>query len=192
MDDPQPSSGSRLRDIINPALEDSRKKQIQLELLDNFFEHIAEQIPGGVEGSLRKIFNKASRLPEEDRNAFIIEQMTLTDQMGNPYYTPVIPFGLPVTTGFTEYTAMDIKELPGYIRLHEAARDADVAVSLKYLLADEVKIFGGMGPPPRVVIDASKSYEEGAVENGDIYPQLPEREPPDPSAPKPRPGDFNI
>jgi hypothetical protein len=173
MDENKPS-GDSIRDIINPALNDERGRARQLEILDDIFSDMAAALPQTVSGNLRKIFNQISRLPEDQKNIRVMELMTEVDPMsGAPRYSPVIPQRLPLSTAFTDFSTEDIRNLPGYIKLHMAAREENVALRLLYITADETKAQRGLGPGPVLVIDASKSYEEGAVENGYLYPNLP-------------------
>ena len=172
--------GDSIREIINPALNDERKQAIQLDILDHIFSNTAQRFPDFVGENLMGLFNKVSHLKDDPAalNARVINLLTQTDGQGRPQYSPIITLGLPIVTDFT---TNDIRELPGYIKLHEAARAANVAISVTGLLKEEKG-----GPPPRVTINCGKTYEQGAMENSAMYPNLPEPPPRviDPKKPK--------
>jgi hypothetical protein len=165
------SAGDSIRDIINPALADTRKEKLQLDVLDKIFANTAQDFPDIVAQNLSDLFNGISFLrDEDDKNRILIEKMTLAGIRGA--YSPIIKLQLPVAVDFAAFAADDICKLPGYIKFHEAARFANVAVKVNGLLQDEAQ---GGGPPPHIVIDASKTYEQGAMENARLYPNLPDR-----------------
>jgi hypothetical protein len=170
--DPRKPAGDSIRDIINPALQDDRKEKIQLEIISNIFANTAQALPNILQNNLSQLFNKLSYAEPEDKNKFLIEALTSTGAKG---YSPIIMLSIPVATDFTSFSAHEINRLPGYIKFHEAARAANVAVKVIGLLREEA------GMQPRVVLDASKTYEQGAMENAQLYPQLP-----DPPKPKDR------
>ena len=181
--------GDRIRDFINPALEDTRKSSIQLSILNENFEMLALQFPKIMESQFKKIFNQAAGLKNiEQRNEFIIQKLTVVEN-GAPGYAPSLLISVPVSTAFTSFSAEDIRSLPGYIKLHQTARAENVAVRLVGLLADETKSGSPFPTPAVVVIDGSKTYDEGALDNSSLYPDLPE--PPANFDPK-KPGDFNL
>ena len=162
--------GKRIRDMINPALEDERRKQMQLEILDGIFQRMAGRIGDKLEESYTMLFNQAaqmSRGDEKKKNAFLIQQLTTS-------YAPIVSAQLPVLTNFTDFQPMEIRELPGWIALHEKARDMDVAVRLTGLTVDESKAGNGGSMPVVLTLDATKSYNDGATESS-LYPTLPEQ-----------------
>lgn len=163
--------GDRLRNLINPAMEDARRHPTQLQMADKIFDQLATRLESVLNRALGNVFNQAATIErnngEDARNMFIIEQ--LTDHQG---LDPFIRMGLPIATGFIEFTARDITELPGYIKLHEKARELNVALKLANITMDETK--SPNGPQQAVlIVDMSKSYEQGAMENASLYPQLP-------------------
>lgn len=162
--------GNRIRDLINPALEDDRCKQIQLDILDRYFQQVVIQFPGIMEKQFKLIFNQASSLPSQDKNPFVVSKLTSVDsRTGETPYSPIMPLGVQICPDFTSFSADDIKALPAYINLHEVARAENVAIKLVGLTADEVK----SGLQARLIIDGSKTYEQGAMENALLYPNLP-------------------
>lgn len=167
--------GDKLRNLIQPALDDSRRQATQLEMLDDVFKGLAQKFEPILTRSLGDVFNQASRIEnnngDDARNMFIIKQ--LTDPEG---LSPMIRMGLPIATGFIEFSPQDIKELPGYIALHEKARELNVALKLVNITMDETKSPNGP-QPAMLIVDMSKSYEEGAMENASLYPQLTARKP---------------
>ncbi len=171
---PAPSAnlplGDKLRNLINPALDDTRRQATQLEMLDTIFVGLSQKFEMILTKSVGDIFNQAARLEknggEDARNMFIIKQLTEAEGL-----SPLIRMGLPIATGFIEFSPQDIKELPGYIALHEKARDLNVAIKLVNITMDETKSPNGP-QPAMLIVDMSKSYEEGAMENASLYPQL--------------------
>lgn len=167
--------GDRIRDLINPALADDRRPKIQLDMLDRFFDAISEQFVDALESSYSDLFNKVASIRDRDENKVAPFIITVLTQMrnGRAEYTPVLQVPVPVANAFTDYKADEIKALPGYVKLHMKAREQNVSLAVKYVLSDEAK----MGPPqPLLVIDGSKTYEQGAQENYNLYPNLPEPE----------------
>jgi hypothetical protein len=172
-DEPKAPLGQRLRDLINPALEDERAKPIQSEIVSNLFAQIADNLPRMYEGELTHFFNHVSRAPEKKRTPIIVTALTQGGgQDGEPAFNPVKKLQLPVSTAFTTFSAEDIREMPGWIKLHEVCRDMDISVKLMAMTQEEAK---GSLLPPLLILDASKSYTEGAIENAQLYPQLPEK-----------------
>lgn len=182
--------GKRIRALIEPALDDPRRPQIQLQALDEIFNKVAGIMPRALEGEFnnfsRHVENESARKPE-NRNPTIIEALTRMGSDGESGYSPIKKFGLPISTTFTNFSASDIKELPGYIKLHETAREMDVAVKLLGVVADEAKA-SSYGLPAILVVDGSKSYQDGAMENANLYPDLPPRK----TDFGRRGGDFNL
>lgn len=173
---PQPAKanlplGDKLRNLINPALDDSRRQTTQLAMLDQIFAELGQKLELIINRSIGDIFNQAARVEnnggDDARNMFMIKQ--LTDHEG---LSTLLRMGLPINTAFLEFSPQDIKELPGYIALHEKARDLNIAVKLLNITMDENK--SPSGPQPAMlIVDLAKSYEEGAMENATLYPQLP-------------------
>lgn len=154
--------GQKIRDRVNAALADTRRDKIQLELLDKAFEDISKLVP--------QLFNKefqqlerhikiaAPNNPEKEA-LIIITAVTTTaknDDIDSPY-SPIRTIRVPVSTSFTQFTAQQIRELPGYIKLHEAARELDVALNLGGLMdGDE-----GRSGVPSVTVNAMKNLRAG-------------------------------
>jgi len=168
---PKKPVGDSIRDLINPALEDERRQKTQLDLLDAEFLEIALHFPGMMRSKFQEVFNQAALRMPENKNIFIIEQLTDIDSMtGQPRYSPILGFPILINTDFTNFSANEIKELPHYIMLHETARIENVSLKLGGLTPEETK----SGMRPHLIIDGSKTYEQGAMENGLMYPNLPD------------------
>ena len=177
-DENQPPLGQRLRDLINPALEDERAKAIQTEIVSKIFEQYADAIPRIFEKELTHFFNHVSQAPKSKQTPIIVHALTAASgQEGEPAFNPIKKIQLPVSNSFTTFSAEDIREMPGWIKLHEVCRDLDISVKLMALTQEEAK---GSMLPPLLILDASKSYNEGALENAQLYPQL-----------KDKPAEFN-
>lgn len=170
--------GQRIRAMIEPALDDPRRNEIQLQKLDDIFNKIAAKMPQVIESEFGdfsfKVENESKRKPE-NRNPMIIDALTTMGPEGEALYSPIKKIGLPISTNFTAFAAADIKDLPSYIKLHEKARDMDVSLKLLGITAEETKGASGYGLPAVLIVDASKSYEDGALENSGLYPDLPPR-----------------
>lgn len=169
--------GQRIRDFINPALEDSRKPKIQNDILDEVFGTLADMMEARLEKSFTATFNRVTERSKRRPSLaapMIIEDLTRVDPMtGEAKYSPIWRVPMPIALSFTNFQAADIKDLPNYIRLHEKARDLDVAVKIVGLTADESKASMGIAMPAIFIVDASKSYDDGALENAHLYPDLP-------------------
>ncbi len=179
MSEPKKTLGDSIRDFMTPALEDTRRSEIQNDILNEIFEEIAdgfeEHLRAKFEAVAKMVDSKSAKRPSM-RSPLILEQLTKVNPMtGEPLWSPIIRRPLPLSTAFTLYSADDVKDQPGYIRLHEKAREIDVAVKVIGLTADESKASSGFAIPPILVIDASKTYDEGAIESSNLYPNLPPR-----------------
>lgn len=165
--------GDKLRNLIQPALEDSRRQATQLAVLNDIFQELSGHFEQFLTQRFADVFNRAASKErsggESARNMFMIEQ--LTDLKGTSTF---LRMDLPIATAFLEFEAQDIKELPGYIALHEKARELNVALKLVNVTIDEVKSPNGP-QPAMLLVDLNKSYEDGAMENSTLYPQLPEQ-----------------
>jgi hypothetical protein len=169
--------GERIRALIEPALDDPRRQPLQLQKLDEIFNAIATRMPRILESEFDRsnaAVEAETRRQPDNRNPMIIDSLTQMGPEGESLYNPIKKLGLPISTAFTEFAAADINELPGYIKLHETARDMDVALKLVGVTAEESK-GGGLGMPAVLVVDGSKSYNDGAIENARLYPNLPPR-----------------
>ncbi|MBI1215722.1 MAG: hypothetical protein GC185_07885 [Alphaproteobacteria bacterium] len=166
--------GQSIRDLINPALDDERRVAIQAKHLDKIFDRLADQLPLILERDFTSFFNhvsNASRNNPDVKNPIIIDALTTMGdpQSGESSYSPIKRLQLPIVTTFTTFSAEDIRNLPGYIKLHEAARKMDVALNLANITAEDAK----NGMPPILTINTMKSYDDGALENSMFYPNLP-------------------
>lgn len=165
--------GDRLRNLIQPALDDTRRQAAQLEMVDQMFMAISQNLEAYLNRALGDFFNQAATVERRNadmKNLFILDKLT-REAKENP--SPIVRVGVPVNTAFIEFSAQDIKELPGYIALHEVAREMNVALKIMNITMDETKTPSGYPQQCVLVIDMTKSYEEGAMENASLYPQLP-------------------
>ena len=163
--------GDKLRNLIQPAMEDSRRKQTQLDMLDKIFEQVGGRLEAFLNRALGDTFNRAANVErtggQDALNMFMIQELTRHEGLD-----PVVRMGLPIATGFIEFSPQDITDLPGYIALHEKARELNIALKLVNVTMDETKSPNG-AQPAMLIADISKSYEEGAMENAHLYPHLP-------------------
>jgi hypothetical protein len=173
---PPPPLGQRLRDLINPALEDERARQVQNELMSNIFGQIADNVPQMFEREFTHFFNHVaakSKAKPQIKNPMIVTALTAGGgEGGEGAFNPIKKLQLPIATAFTSFSPDDIKEMPGYLRLHEICREMDISVKLMALTADEAK---GTMMPPLLILNAAQSYNDGALENAQLYPDLPPR-----------------
>lgn len=189
-DDKKEPVGKRIRDLVYPALDDERRPEIQKKILNNIFNRVAGALPDILEGDLdnfsRQLEHQTRRDPNM-KNPLIIEALTNIDpRTGESLFNPIKKIPLPLSVAFTQFSADDVKYLSGYIKLHEAARDVDVSIRVLGLTADESKAGAvGYALPALLIIDGTKSYTEGALENSNLYPDLPpKKEPFDGRGPK--------
>jgi hypothetical protein len=135
-----------------------------------------------MEQRFRAFFNnvaaRSEKRPELKELLILDGLVKINPQTGEPKYSPILSIPFPIVTRFTDYSAEDIRELPNYIRLHEKARDMDIAIKLVNITADESKASGHAGGPAMLILDATKSYDDGAAENMHLYPHLPEKKTP--------------
>ena len=162
--------GKKIRDLVNAALEDSRRDKIQLDMLDKAFDHVATVLPKHMERAYEALSNRTKSRGGDDPNPLVITALTLADKndKGDEPYSPANRAKVVIDPNYAQFNAQQIRELPGYKRLHEIARDLDVAVSVSGLLASEE----GRGGQPAVTFNAMKGYYEGA---DSMYPELPPR-----------------
>ena len=124
---PQEPLGKRLRDFITPALEDTRAKDVQSEYVSGVFETISRQMVDMFESEFTDYFNFVTRNTKarpETKNPMIVNSLiAITDQRkGEADFSPIKRLHLPISTAFTDFSATEIKEMPGWIKLHEVAR----------------------------------------------------------------------
>ena len=169
--------GDRVRDFVFPALEDERRPEVQAALLNDIFNGVAGIIDKKIEEAFQRVAKQADAVEKshpDQRNIYIIEQLTKVDpRTGAPLYSPILRVNLPINVAHTTFTADDIKDMPGYIALHEKARAINVALKLHGVAAEENKTPSPFPPSPMLIVDAVKTYEEGAFENAMFYPNLP-------------------
>lgn len=166
--------GQKIRDFINPALADQRKNALQLDMLDKIFTQMADLMPKIFDKEFKSIFNHVSSRTKDKPELvapIIINAITAAAQNedADSPYSPTRRFQIPISTAFTSFTPEEIKNLPGYQKLHEAARDMDVALKVSGLTGEEAE----RGGTPILSVNAMKTYEEGAFENYEMYPVLP-------------------
>lgn len=184
--------GENIRDTVNKALSAECRHEVQLAIIDQIFFDIAERLPRRMEKDLSDFFNQAASVPDSMRPQIEVELLTMPpgDQGGG--YSPVKRFSLGINPTFTEFDMDDVVALPGYIRLHEVARDMDVAIQIMNLSKEEVQGAGDFPSPPMLIVNGMKSYEEGAFEHPMQHPNLPPKPlkadrmlpPPPPQKPK--------
>lgn len=177
------SLGERAREIIRPALEDDRRRNLQLELLSDAFNDAAKIVERVLKEEFDHFAQYLQQVPDSERNLTVIEAMTTVNpRTGEPNFAPAKKMPIMVCSEFADYSAMDVRDLPGFIKFHEKMRDLDVAVKIMGLIGDDKKMTQG-----RVIaaFDLSKSYNEGAMDNPELYPNLP------PPSQK-KSGDFNL
>jgi hypothetical protein len=168
--------GQSIRDLINPALNDSRKEDLQAKYVNQVFEDLVLQLPTFIEGEFTALFNKVANKKESVRNEIIIDAMTAAKpDSSEAEYNPIKTIYLPVSTDFTNFNAVAIREMPGYIKLHEWARDQDVAIKIVGLVKKDDR--DDYAQAPSLVINLTKTYSQGAVEDAYMYPNLPEKAP---------------
>ena len=165
--------GKKIRDLVNGALKDNRKEQIQLDLLDKAFAQITIVLPKVLDKDFKQLDRHVRNRAADDEakaNLIIITAITTAapnEEVDSPY-SPVRRIQIPVSTSFTEFTAQQIRDLPNYIKMHEMAREFDIAISVGGLVdGDE-----GRGGQPMVSVNAMKTYDQGA---DFMYPILPPR-----------------
>lgn len=177
MSEEQKPLGERIRNLIEPALDDPRREQVQHDLVNAAFQSIADQLEMRLERTFTNIFNQASAVEKRSpdmKNVFIVQQLTeVNPQTGEAKFSPVVRLAVPVATAYLELSPLDIKEMPGYIALHEKARELDVSLRLVNMTAEDGKSPSPYPQQAILVIDASKSYDAGALENATLYPNLP-------------------
>lgn len=173
-------AGENLRDLVNPAFDDERRENLQADILNKAFDTISDSFEAPLTHKIRVFFNYVAQQTEKKpktKTPMVLEALTRIDPMtGQPAFSPIMILPIPVVAPMAGFTADTVKSLPGYIKLHEKARDLDVSIRIHGLLSDEVR--GNISSylnPPLLIIDATKSYEEGALENGNLYPDLPEK-----------------
>lgn len=148
-----------MRDFARAALEDPRKQQADLDILDGMLSYRASELFTDVLRCTGRMYSDALAVMPGERNMLI--NKALVDKTFNP----VIAQGININTAFTDFYGFQIKELPGYIKLHEAAKAMDVAINVAGLTAEEKR--AGV---PRIVINVLKSYEEGEEDTKYGYP----------------------
>ena len=138
------------RSFIGEALADPRKMQLQLDMLDITLQNYAQELPGLVENALGPLFNAVSLSLPEKRNEVIIRLLD------SGQFNPTKVFAIGMNNQFNDYSGYEIRQLPGYAALHEAAQAMNVAVDVAGLTRDE-------GVPPRLIINTFKTYNEGRM-----------------------------
>jgi hypothetical protein len=158
-----------VRDFCAAAMAEPDRADLQLRLLDQALRDLIPKISESLEAAADTVedinfrFKKASGL----KHGITI----LTTGKFNPVRT--IP--LDINTDFADlFSETQIIALPGYIELHKAAREADVAIALTGLLADE-------RGAPQLVLDMTKAYKQGGLRKTYRYPYLAETEEPAPA-----------
>lgn len=161
--------GKKIRDLVNAAMEDTRRERIQLDMLDKAFEQAATVLPKYLEKEYATLAGSVKRAGD-DPNPVVITALTLAakNDKGDEPYSPAGRAKVSIDPTYTQFSAQQIRELPAYKKLHEIARELDVAVSVAGLLASEE----GRGGQPSVTFNGMKSYDEGA---DFMYPELPPR-----------------
>lgn len=154
----------KIRDLLDTAMDDPQTKQTQLDMVDEFFGEMAGLLPTAIENTLRQIFNVVSAgQPVEIQSRGFVRAISGTD------IGLVLHQEIPINTRYTDFDAADIRRLPNYLKLHEAARAADVAINVMGLFQDEAM---EAGLRPTLVVNITKTYEEGLAQNPGVYPEL--------------------
>lgn len=175
-DDSSQPIGRKIRDLVNNALRDDRRSRIQLDLLDKAFGDVATVLPRLLEKEFTQIdrhVRSHSKDAPERAAPIVITSVTATEpgqtDESKVLYSPVRRLKLPVSNTYADFIAQEIRELPNYKKMHEIARELDVALSLGGLVEGDETYGKG---PAFVTVDALKTYEQGA---DFLYPELPPR-----------------
>ena len=79
---------------------------------------------------------------------------------------------MPVSPDVLKVTNEEVRQMPGYIKLHEVARKHDIALAFSMETSGDAR----GRQPPTITVDLTKSYEQGAMDNAFMYPDLPPRQ----------------
>lgn len=161
------SLGASIRHLVNSAFRDPRTKEWQLEKLDKLFASYARAVPIALKKEFDAFNSYIEQFPKEKRTKEIVEALTIVK--GDDDWDPTFGRKLPINAEFLNLSSADIRALPGYIRLHEAMRDLDVAIKVAGLTREEE------GHQPVLVVNTLKTYAQGAAENPGMYPTLPDK-----------------
>ncbi len=107
--------GRKIRDLVNTALKDSRKEQIQLDLLDKAFGQVTIVLRKTLEKDFSQLDRhvKSRAADNPDKAALIIITAVTTsapnEEVDSPY-SPVRRIQIPVSTAFTEFSAQQIRD----------------------------------------------------------------------------------
>ncbi len=163
------------------ALESPHAQELQKGLLDETLNKLVASIEPAVRGKCTAMFNEVAGMLErpEDRQK-MIAGLLITDS-----FSPITVLPIKISAKYTNFSTADVTALDSYKRIHQAARKADVAVRVVGLTQEE-KL------KPSLVIDTSKTYDQGRAESRYGYPEMaPEGAkqlpaPPPKAPPKPR------
>ncbi len=174
-----------IRAFMAEALENPHMQVLQKDLLNGALGELVFQIEPTVQKKCTAMFNEvAGFLGHPEDRADMIAGLLIT---GN--FNPVTVLPIRISSKYTNFSATDVTEMDGYKRIHLAARKADVAVRIVGLTQEE-KL------QPSLVVDISKTYEEGRADSRYGYPEMaPEGAkmlPAPPPKAKPQPRRFKI
>jgi hypothetical protein len=161
--------GDRLREMLEEAYGSDEVDEIQNDMLDECLQHLAGSLTKRTEKHVSQLFNEVAELEPSDRDFVVIEATSGRD------FDPRFITKIGINKDFTDYTESEIRQMEGFLLLHEAARALGVGIDLRGLTSEERS-------HPALIIDPLSSYEDYAAESTYGYPDLP---PPPWEAPKP-------
>lgn len=187
----KPPIGQRVRAILEPLLEKEETHELMYKLASDYFAELAQQLPQFMETSLRSFFNTASLKNPTARDFKLTKGLTIMEKdpgISEPF--PIVAkLALNVSNEFTNFTAAEIKSMPGFVALHEKLREMDVAAKFNGLTIEDKNSGYTSGV---MTLDFSKDYLSGALQSPGLYPDLPEQESTNTAKKKPPSGNFTL
>lgn len=170
------SPGAALRAHFN-VLSHPNSKKVQLEMLDFFFAGLTDSMENALQNTLERMENILES--NDSSRAFGLMVSFLTQSLNantNNGFSPLIFCQMPFNSCMLRVSALDIKQLPGFAKLHELAKSYDVAISVSNLVDNNetASIAERTQTYPTVTLDLRKSYAEGLLEDSNnLAPHLP-------------------
>lgn len=160
----QRSAGEIARELVEAAMEHEKRHEIQRNILSGIFNSLAKEAEK-LESQLPMLFNQLSMMPEGQKLEQVIADLTVGR------FPTVVQMKIGISTQFTDFNLEDIKEMPGWIKIHEMARKLDVAVRLVGVTKEDAGGDGG-GPMPHVAFDILKPYDQSDLSSSPDLPPL--------------------
>ncbi len=151
-----------IRVFMEAALADPNKKEVQMRVVNGVMEGMAFGMGLYVENKIVQVHEYLNAMTDIGMN----RNDAFNEMLASGAIGLTSAMQLRINPKYIDLQPQDIVDMQGYKDIHAAAKEADVAVRVSGLTKEE-KVM------PQIVLDITKTYEEGREASTYGYPDKP-------------------